>query len=162
MVKISLPLHLSMLVLPRTLTIKPKVINSEWSNTGLYGSSPTDTSHTWVYSGTGDHFTGGCFSETDRFGGGDVMMWDGICHGGRTPLKIVVGNLNADGTEMTLCNQLFFRSFIVTDSSTHTNRKTNGYYSPIETRKTILPTTLLEECDNIPQVFLWTFICSRR
>ena len=130
--KISLSLNLSMLVLPRTLAIKPKLINLEWSNTGLYGSSPTDTSYIWVYSRTGYHLTGGCFSETDRFGG-DVMIWDGISHGGRTPLKIVVGNLNADGTEKTFCNQLFFHSFIVTDSSTHTNRNYLHYFQTIHT-----------------------------
>jgi hypothetical protein len=32
-----------MLVLPGTLTIKVKSINSNWSNTGLTGSPPTDS-----------------------------------------------------------------------------------------------------------------------
>jgi hypothetical protein len=32
-----------MLVLPGTLTIKVKYINSNWSNTGLTGSPPTDS-----------------------------------------------------------------------------------------------------------------------
>ena len=30
-----------------------------------------------------------------RFGGGSVMVWAGICHDGRTQLKIVQGTLNA-------------------------------------------------------------------
>jgi hypothetical protein len=33
--------------------------------------------------------------QTDRFGGGSVMVWAGICHNGRTQLKIVQGTLNA-------------------------------------------------------------------
>ena len=33
--------------------------------------------------------------ESDRFGGGSVMVWAGICHVGRTQLKIVQGTLNA-------------------------------------------------------------------
>ena len=32
--------------------------------------------------------------ESDRFGGGSVMVWAGICHDGRTQLKIVQGTLN--------------------------------------------------------------------
>jgi transposase len=34
-------------------------------------------------------------SESDRFGGGSVMVWAGICHDCRTQLKIVQGVLNA-------------------------------------------------------------------
>ena len=33
--------------------------------------------------------------ESDRFGGGSVRIWVGICHDGRTQLKIVQGTLNA-------------------------------------------------------------------
>ena len=33
--------------------------------------------------------------ETDRFGGGSVMMWGCIAHGLKTPLIVVNGNLNA-------------------------------------------------------------------
>jgi hypothetical protein len=33
--------------------------------------------------------------ESDRFGGGSAMAWAGICHDGRTQLKIVQGTLNA-------------------------------------------------------------------
>jgi hypothetical protein len=33
--------------------------------------------------------------ESDRFGGGSVMVWAGICHDGRTRIKIVHGTLNA-------------------------------------------------------------------
>jgi hypothetical protein len=32
--------------------------------------------------------------ESDRFGGGSVMVWAGICHDGRTQLKNVQGTLN--------------------------------------------------------------------
>jgi hypothetical protein len=33
--------------------------------------------------------------DSDRFGSGIVMVWAGICHDGRTQLKIVQGTLNA-------------------------------------------------------------------
>jgi hypothetical protein len=33
--------------------------------------------------------------ESDRFGGGSVIVWAGICHDGRTQFKIVQGTLNA-------------------------------------------------------------------
>ena len=33
--------------------------------------------------------------ESDRFGGGSVMVWAGICHYGRTQLKFVQGTLIA-------------------------------------------------------------------
>jgi hypothetical protein len=33
--------------------------------------------------------------ESDHFGGGSVRIWGGICHDGRTQLKIVQGTLNA-------------------------------------------------------------------
>ena len=36
-----------------------------------------------------------CVYESDRFGGGSVMVWAGICHDGRTQLKIVQVTLNA-------------------------------------------------------------------
>ena len=32
--------------------------------------------------------------ESDRFAGGSVMVWAGICHDGRTQLKLVQGTLN--------------------------------------------------------------------
>jgi hypothetical protein len=32
--------------------------------------------------------------ESDRFGGESIMVWAGICHDGRTQLKIVQGTLN--------------------------------------------------------------------
>jgi hypothetical protein len=38
-------------------------------------------------------FTSG--TESDRFGGGSVMIWAGICHDGRTQLTIVQGTMNA-------------------------------------------------------------------
>jgi len=33
--------------------------------------------------------------ESDRSGGESIMVWTGICHDGRTQLKIVQGTLNA-------------------------------------------------------------------
>ena len=36
-----------------------------------------------------------CVYESDRFGGGRVMVWAGICHGGCIQLIIVQGTLNA-------------------------------------------------------------------
>ena len=48
-----------------------------------------------VYYRRGERFTDQCVYESDRFGGGSVMVWAGICHVGRTQLKIVQGTLNA-------------------------------------------------------------------
>ena len=48
-----------------------------------------------VYRRHGERFTDQCVYESDRFGGGSVMVWAGICHDGRTQLKIVQGTLNA-------------------------------------------------------------------
>jgi hypothetical protein len=59
--------------------------------------------HTWqhilfsdgrnrVYRRHGERFMNQCVYESDRFGGGSVMLWDGICHDG---LKIVQRTLNA-------------------------------------------------------------------
>jgi len=48
-----------------------------------------------VYRKRGKRFTDQCVYESDRFGGGSVMVWAGICHDCRTQLKIVQGALNA-------------------------------------------------------------------
>jgi hypothetical protein len=48
-----------------------------------------------VYRWCGERFTDQCVYESDRFGGGSVMVWAWICHDGRTQLKIVQGTLNA-------------------------------------------------------------------
>ena len=42
-----------------------------------------------MYRRRGERFTDQCVYESDLFGGGRVMVWDGICHDGRTHLKIV-------------------------------------------------------------------------
>ena len=42
-----------------------------------------------VYRRRGERFSDQCVYESDRFGGGSVMVWAGICHDGRTRLKIV-------------------------------------------------------------------------
>ena len=44
-----------------------------------------------MYRRRGERFTDQCVYESDRFGGGGVMVWAGICHDGRTQLKIVQG-----------------------------------------------------------------------
>ena len=46
------------------------------------------------YRRRGERFTDQCVYESDRFGGGSVMVWAGICHDGRTQLKIDQGTLN--------------------------------------------------------------------
>ena len=48
-----------------------------------------------VYRSSGERFTDQCVYESDRFGGGSVMVWAGICHDGRTQPKFVQGKLNA-------------------------------------------------------------------
>jgi hypothetical protein len=43
----------------------------------------------------GERFMDQCVYESDRFGGGSVIVSPGICHDGRTQLKLVQGTLNA-------------------------------------------------------------------
>jgi hypothetical protein len=47
-----------------------------------------------IYRRRRERFADGCVKETDRFGGGGVMVWGGISHVGKTNLKIVVEKLN--------------------------------------------------------------------
>ena len=42
-----------------------------------------------MYRMRGERFTDQCVYESDRFGGGSVMVWAGICHDDRTQIKIV-------------------------------------------------------------------------
>jgi len=42
-----------------------------------------------------ERFTDQFVYESDRFRGGSVMVWAGICHDGRTQPKIAQGTLNA-------------------------------------------------------------------
>ena len=59
--------------------------------------------HTWQHVLFSDEsrfslrFSDGCYRVygSDRFGGGRVMVWAGICHDGRTQLKIVQGTFHA-------------------------------------------------------------------
>ena len=48
-----------------------------------------------MYRRRGERFTDQCVYESDRFGGGNVMVWARICHDGRTQFRIVQGTLNA-------------------------------------------------------------------
>ena len=48
-----------------------------------------------VYRRRGERFTDQCVYETDRFGGGKVMVWAGIYHDGSAQPKIVQGTFNA-------------------------------------------------------------------
>ena len=48
-----------------------------------------------VYRLRNGRFTDSCVSEVDRFGGGGVMVWGGICHGCKTPLGFIEGILTA-------------------------------------------------------------------
>jgi hypothetical protein len=56
-----------------------------------------------VYRRRWKRFTDQCVYESDRFGGESIMVWAGICHDGRTQLKIVQGTLNR-----RLLDQLFY------------------------------------------------------
>ena len=62
-----------------------------------------------IYCRRRERFADGCVKETDRFGGGGVMVWGGISHVGKTNLKIVVGNLFVIVTKSWL--QLYSRLF---------------------------------------------------
>jgi hypothetical protein len=53
-----------------------------------------------VYRRRRERFTDQCLYEFDRILGGSVMVWAGICHDGRTQLKIVQGTLNALNSDL--------------------------------------------------------------
>ena len=40
----------------------------------------------------GERFADACVFERDRYGGGSVMVWEGISHGVKSPLIVVPGN----------------------------------------------------------------------
>ena len=42
----------------------------------------------------GERYAECCISEHDRFGGGSVMVWAGIWHGGRTAVVVIKGTLD--------------------------------------------------------------------
>ena len=48
---------------------------------------------TRVYRRRGERYAPNCVQQVDRFGGGSVMVWAGIHHGGRTALVHVAGTL---------------------------------------------------------------------
>ena len=48
-----------------------------------------------VYRRRGERFVDSCVIERNRYGGGGVMGWGGICHGHKTPLIFIDGNLTA-------------------------------------------------------------------
>ena len=48
-----------------------------------------------VYRRTGERYVSCCVIQRDRFGGGSVMVWGGICSGRKTRLLVLDGNLNA-------------------------------------------------------------------
>lgn len=50
---------------------------------------------TRVWRRRGERFAGCCVTEVDRFGGGSVMVWGGICGGNRTRLVVVNGTLTS-------------------------------------------------------------------
>ena len=50
---------------------------------------------TAVYRRRGKCFADACVDERDRFGGGSVMVWEGITHGIKSQLIFVEGNMTA-------------------------------------------------------------------
>ena len=48
-----------------------------------------------VYPRRGERFADACVIERDRFGGGSVLIWDGIMGGNNTRLIVIKGNINA-------------------------------------------------------------------
>ena len=59
-----------------------------------------------IYRRKNERFAQCCIRETDRFGGGSVMVWGGIMGNQKTDLVIVQGNLNAQGYINVLRNHL--------------------------------------------------------
>ena len=48
-----------------------------------------------VYRRCRERYTGQCVVKRDRYSGGGVMLWVGICHGRKTPLIFIEGNPTA-------------------------------------------------------------------
>ena len=48
-----------------------------------------------LYRRRGERFADACVFERDRYGGGSVMVWEGISHGVKSPLIVVPGNSNS-------------------------------------------------------------------
>ena len=48
-----------------------------------------------LYRCRGERFADACVFESDRYGGGSVMVWGGISNGVKSPLIVVPGNLTA-------------------------------------------------------------------
>ena len=49
----------------------------------------------WVWRRVGERFDAANVMQHDRYGGGSVMIWAGICHDGKTQLVTIAGNLTA-------------------------------------------------------------------
>ena len=81
---------LKILIFTRTSMTRQHTFFSDESRFSLYFSDGRYR----VYRNRGERFTDQCVHESDRFGGGSVMMWAGICHDGRTHLKMFQGTLN--------------------------------------------------------------------
>ena len=61
-------------------------------NVGLTLAMLTDAR---VYLRRGEHCADACVIERDRFGGGLVLVWDGMMGGNKTRLIVINGNINA-------------------------------------------------------------------
>ena len=51
--------------------------------------------HKRVYRRRGERLADACVIERDRFGGGSVLVWDGVMGGYKTRLVAINGNINA-------------------------------------------------------------------
>ena len=68
-----------------------RVLFSDESRFTLYRSDGRQR----VFRRRGERSADNCIVERDRFGGGSVMVWGGICNGRKTPLVVIEGNLTA-------------------------------------------------------------------
>ena len=71
----------------------------DWNNVLFSDEARFNLSHAdgriRVYRRTGERYADCCVIQRDRFGGGSVMVWGGICGGRKTRLLVLDGNLNA-------------------------------------------------------------------
>ena len=71
----------------------------DWNNVLFSDEARFNLSHAdgriRVYRRTGERYADCCVIQRDRFGGGSVMVWGGICGGRKNRLLVLDGNLNA-------------------------------------------------------------------
>ena len=114
----------------------------------------------------GEHFRDQCVYESDRFGGGSILVWARICHDGRTQLNIFQGTLNAvkyrddilDPIVLPFLQQRNFDHFLQHDNARwHVARVCQDFLNQNHIR--VLPWSSLQDLS--PTEHLWDVLSKR-